>query len=72
MGRGYNTYGTGNQFQMWDTGFSGGIPNFESWCPSWILRKNINFQTLLKTLSLVFFISFRQIQPKRRQFILKF
>jgi hypothetical protein len=28
--------------QKWDTGFSGRIPNFESWYPSWILRKNIN------------------------------
>ena len=30
--------------QKWDTGFSGGILNFECWYPSWILRKI--FQTL--------------------------
>ena len=43
-GTGYNTYGTGNQ--KWDTRFSGGggILNFESWYPGWILRKNINFR----------------------------
>jgi hypothetical protein len=36
-GTGYNTYG----IQKWDTGFSGGIVNFESWYPSRILRKNL-------------------------------
>ena len=30
--------------QKWDTGFSRGILNFESWYPIWILRKNINFR----------------------------
>jgi hypothetical protein len=30
--------------QKWDTAFSGGILNFESWYPSWILRKYLNFR----------------------------
>jgi hypothetical protein len=56
-GTGYNTYG----IQKWDTGFSGGIVNFESWYPSRILRKKFNFkpctdkkfkfQTLLRGIS---------------------
>jgi hypothetical protein len=31
--------------QKWDTAFSGGILNFESWYPSWILKIYLNFRS---------------------------
>jgi hypothetical protein len=42
--------------QKWDTAFSGGILNFESWYPSWILKKYLNFRPwiLLTTCTNVF------------------
>jgi hypothetical protein len=40
--------------QKWDTGFSGGILNFESWYPSWIPRKNINFRPCISFILLAF------------------
>jgi hypothetical protein len=32
--------------QIWDTGLSGGIPNFKTLVSMWILKKIIKFQTL--------------------------
>ena len=43
--------------QMWDTGFSEGILNFESWYPSWIPRRNINFSRPCISFILLAFIS---------------
>jgi hypothetical protein len=43
MGQGIILMVPVTSIQKWDTGFSGGILNFESWYPSWIPRKNINF-----------------------------
>jgi hypothetical protein len=42
-GTGYNTYGTGNQYPEVGYWILRGMLNFESWYPSWIPRKNINF-----------------------------
>jgi hypothetical protein len=38
MGRGIILMVPVTSIQKWDTGFSGGILNCESWYPSWILR----------------------------------
>ena len=55
-GTGYNTYGTGiTSIQKLDTGFSGGILNFESCMVSQLVpRKNINFRPCISFILLAF------------------
>ena len=50
----YNTYGTGNQYPEVGYWILRGILNFESWYPSWIPRKNINFRPCISFILLAF------------------
>jgi hypothetical protein len=55
-GTGYNTYGTGNQYPEVGYCILRGILNFESWYPSWIPRKNINFRPCISFILLAFIL----------------